>query len=432
MDIDPIRRIAARERRPAADASSSPEPDPAALELSHRGTRLQIVLRGVLVVFVLLTVTIVAPAHDSVASDVLAVAYALWSLGIGAWGWRGGPRPLQFGWLALFVDLAVLAALTLLAGASAVQSWTAYVLVSGFFLVPLLAATQLRPGVCTAVVAPTIAVYFLSSALTKTANAEPWDSILLRTFVLAALGAGCIALTWIQRARMTMIGRLLGDRTSLLRELIGTEDRERRALAEHLHDGALQYVLAARHDLEDARELADPAAFSRLDQALSESSRLLRSTVGELHPAVLEQAGLARALQELGDGTAAGAGIAVSVDLDGWSADLRTPADRLLYATARELLSNVVKHASAETARITLAYRDGRAELTIADDGIGIPDGALTSSLGRGHIGLASHRVRVEASGGRLHLARAQPSGTVARLELPVPAESLGAESLDR
>jgi two-component system NarL family sensor kinase len=247
-------------------------------------------------------------------------------------------------------------------------------LVNGFFLVPLLAATQLRPGVCAAVVAPTVAVYVVSSILTQSANAEPWGWILLRTLVLIGLGCGCVALSWIQRSRVRTIGQLLHDRTRLLNELIGTEDRERQTLAEHLHDGALQYLLAARHDLEDARELGDARAFGRLDQALNESSRLLRSTVAELHPAVLDQAGLAEALRELADRTATTGQTDVRVELDGWDAALRTDADRLLYATARELLTNVIKHARARSVRLVLAHQHGRARLTVIDDGRGIPE----------------------------------------------------------
>ncbi len=390
------------------------------LEHTRRGVRLQVLLRGVMVVFVLLTVAIVPPIHNSAGCDAIAGTYAAWAIAVGVWGWRGSAAALRFVWVALFVDLIALAALTLLAGASANQSWTADVLVNGFFLVPLLAATQLRPDVCAAVVAPTVAVYFLSSALTKSANVEPWGSIALRTLVLAGLAGGCVALSWIQRSRVATISRLVRDRTSLLGELITTEDRERRALAEHLHDGALQYVLAARHDLEDARDLADPAAFDRLDQALGESSRLLRSTVRDLHPAVLEQAGLARALRELAEGAGASAGITVALDLDGWNPELRTPADRLLYATARELLANVVEHADARSARITLAHHDGYAALTVADDGRGIADGTIDAALSEGHIGLASYRVRVEAAGGSLTINSARPSGTVARVELPV------------
>lgn len=389
------------------------------LEHARRGVRLQIALRGVLVVFVVLTVAIVPPVHDRVASEVLAATYAAWALAVGVWGWRARASAVALVWVALFADLAALAALALLAGQSAQQSWTADVLINGFFLIPLLAASQLRPAVCVAVTGPTVAIYLLSSILTKSANAEPWESILLRTLVLAGLGAGCVILTSIQRSRVATISRLAADRTSLLSELIGTEDRERRTLAEHLHDGALQYVLAARYDLDDARQLADPAAFDRLEQALGESSRLLRSTVADLHPAVLEQAGLARAMRELAVTAGATSGISVALELDGWDPNLRTSADRLLYAAARELLANVVKHAHARSARVRLAHRDGHAGLTIVDDGCGIPDGAISAGLREGHIGLASHRVRVEAAGGTFKVTRAQPSGTIALVELP-------------
>ena len=92
-----------------------------------------------------------------------------------------------------------------------------------------------------------------------------------------------------------------------------------------------------------------------------------------------------------------------------------------MYATARELLANVVKHAHAESARVALAHHDGHAALTVADDGCGMPDGAASAALGEGHIGLASYRVRVQAAGGSLTIRDAQPSGTVAQVTLPAP-----------
>jgi two-component system, NarL family, sensor kinase len=304
-----------------------------------------------------------------------------------------------------------------LAGVAASQSWTADVLINGFFIIPLLAATQLRPRVCAAVVVPTVAMYLAVSAVTQSSNSEPWSSISLRTLVIAGLGAGCIALTRIQQSRVATIGRLVGDRTSLLTEVITTEDRERRQLAERLHDGALQYVLAARHDIEDVQ--SDPAALDRLDEALTESSRLLRSTVAELHPAVLERLGLAQALRDLARTTEARGGFAVTLELDGWEEGARSPEDGLLYATARELLSNIVKHAGASAVRINLTRSGELAQLVIADDGCGIPDGAVEASLDRGHIGLASHRVRVQAAGGDISITGASPSGTIATVDVP-------------
>ena len=137
---------------------------------------------------------------------------------------------------------------------------------------------------------------------------------------------------------------------------------------------------------------------------------------------MLEQAGLAAALRELADRSAAAGRIDVAVELDGWDARLRTDADRLLYETARELLTNVVKHARAKTARVVLAHHDGHAGLAVTDDGRGIPMGAVSAAVGAGHIGLASYRVRIEAAGGTFAIGEAEPSGTVIRVELPARA----------
>jgi two-component system NarL family sensor kinase len=195
------------------------------------------------------------------------------------------------------------------------------------------------------------------------------------------------------------------------------EDQQRRQLAEDLHDGALQYVLAAHQDVEDVQ--TDPRALARLDEALTASSRLLRSTVSELHPAVLERLGLAQALRDLARTTEARGGFTVTLELDGWEDGVRTSADILLYSTARELLTNVVKHAGARAVQINLARSGELAHLEVADDGRGIPDGAVEKSLDDGHIGLASHRVRLEAAGGGLSMATAEPSGTVIRVDVP-------------
>ena len=91
---------------------------------------------------------------------------------------------------------------------------------------------------------------------------------------------------------MQTIAGLLADRTALLSEMITIEQREQRDLAEALHDGALQYVLGARQELDDLAD-GDPDAAHRIDVALTESARLLRTTMSQLHPAVIEATGSA-------------------------------------------------------------------------------------------------------------------------------------------
>ena len=267
---------------------------------AQRGIALQLTLRGILALFVVCTLILLPPTVGRPICAVIAAGYVLAVAVLTEWLRRGGPAAIAWGWLGLYVDLLALSALCLITGMAAADDWTSYVLLGGFFLLPVLAATQLRWGVCTSVVIPTVAFYGIEAIATQQANQEPSASIVLRILVIAGVGAAAIWLTRIQRARLLAIERLVSDRTQLLTELMTVTESERRTLAEDLHDGALQYILAARMDLEDARELADPTAFDRLDQALTQSSQMLRRTVSELHPAVLEQSGLAAAVVAVG------------------------------------------------------------------------------------------------------------------------------------
>ena len=129
---------------------------------------------------------------------LVVVGYALWTVGARRRGpSRGGVAPVRWMWVALLVDAAALGTLTLVAGVnSAEQSWTADILVSGLFLIPVLAATQLRPFVCAAVAIPTTVVYFAASVATKDANGEPLvvGHVADRS-VMAGLAAACIGLS---------------------------------------------------------------------------------------------------------------------------------------------------------------------------------------------------------------------------------------------
>jgi two-component system NarL family sensor kinase len=214
------------------------------------------------------------------------------------------------------------------------------------------------------------------------------------------------------------IAALILDRGRLSTELAEVETTARRTLAEELHDGALQYMLAARQDLEDARVHHEPESYDRLELALQESTALLRSTVSQLHPSVLARAGLRAALQDLADATASRGRVTVHVNADGWDDARRGTAEEMLYAAARELLTNVVKHAGARTVEIALRASDEMIRLTIADDGRGFADGIADRRLAEGHIGLASQRIRIESAGGMLRL-RSGADGTVAEVELP-------------
>jgi two-component system, NarL family, sensor kinase len=404
---------------------------PAAGTSVHRGLLLQLALRTLMAMFIGAAL-LLQPPHAT--RWLYWAVFAGYLVTVSVWSWwtlrtfgRFAERTQRsVALLMLCVDLIAVAIISVETGISSPDTWTSDVVQNGLFLIPLIAAAQLDPVVSAAIAVPTVATFFVVSWVDRAANSdEPWGSILSRTAVLLGLAAGSVVLSWIQQSRTRTITRLAQERTRLLEEVISLEKRERQSLSERLHDGALQYVLVARHDMEDVRD-GSVEGMDRVDFALAESSRLLRDVVRELHPEVLARSGLKAAIVALADGIAARTSIAVHLDTDGWSDGLRTDADYLLYSAAREFSTNTIKHAHADNLRFVLAHNGSQAELCIADDGVGIPPDRLAQSVEDGHIGFASICTKVLAAGGEFTVTGSP--GTV--VSIAVPTKTPGRQSV--
>ncbi|BBX96656.1 sensor histidine kinase [Mycobacterium lacus] len=210
--------------------------------------------------------------------------------------------------------------------------------------------------------------------------------------------------------------RLTASREELLAETMTASEAERRQISESIHDGPLQDVLAARRDIADFLKVAPDAPLDHALASLHDASRQLREATFELHPAVLEQVGLAAAVEKLASVASARSGIAITTDIDYPDAN---DVDPILFGVIRELLSNVARHSRASTASVKLAVAHDIARIDVADDGIGVSGDAAARRLAQGHIGLASHRARVEAAGGTLSIID-EPIGAHLRVELPL------------
>jgi len=395
----------------------------------YLGTVVQFGLRVIIVVFAAGALLGEPPnRHFWTCVATLAIYVVIvgcWS----AWALRTGSPAAAVGrtrvtLLVLAADVAVLSVpsvltgLSVLTGMTSPEVWTSAVMEIGLFIIPLIAAAQLDPTVSAAMAIPTVAAFFATSTITKAAYNQPWGSILLTTLVLAAVAGASVAVSIIQRSRVEVIADLAGQRTQLLQDLLELETRERQAISERLHDGALQYVLVARQDIEYVRD-GSGEAIERIDEALIECSGLLRDVVRELHPEVLARSGLKAALATLASSIGARDGLSVEVDARTWPDGLRTDVDHVLYGTAREALTNVVKHARAQNVWVDLELGGDRATLRIADDGIGISDARLAKSLEEGHIGMASTRTKVLAAEGLFDIRGTSP-GTEITVCVPV------------
>jgi two-component system NarL family sensor kinase len=230
------------------------------------------------------------------------------------------------------------------------------------------------------------------------------------------VGTACVVLSALLARRTALVARLAESRAHLLADALEAEQRERRALAEALHDHAIQNVLSARHEVEEAGEgLAHPALL-RADEALLETATQLREAVFELHPYVLEEAGLEAAIRSVAQQAARRADLELRLDL---RYPARHPREQLLFSAVRELLSNVVRHARAGRVSVSLADAGGELELVVEDDGEGFPPERLAERLADGYVGLASQRVRIEAAGGWLDVSSAPGRGTRVAIHLP-------------
>ncbi len=241
----------------------------------------------------------------------------------------------------------------------------------------------------------------------------------------AAYGWAVASSTLLGAGRQRMRRRLAGleyARRRLLHASLAVADEERRRLSERLHDGALQELMIAGQELDQVLA-GDHKARAAARVALATGLVQLRDTVADLHPPALEHGGLRPALMAVLDRARHRAGFTATTEVAPGADGVR---DEFVLALVRELVTNVTKHAQAERVTVRVARADDELELEVTDDGVGTSVERLAAAVAEGHIGLASARERVEADGGRLHVASAPGAGTRVLITLPAaPAAAL-------
>ncbi len=199
------------------------------------------------------------------------------------------------------------------------------------------------------------------------------------------------------------------------RESIAATERERARMSREIHDDPLQEIAGAIQRLEDPD--ADVGA---VRDSLREAAARLRGVATDLHPPVLDDLGLAPALGTLARPAGAG-GPAVLVELDnrsGYDPGERAPAEVELaaYRIAGEAIANALRHARASNVTVSGTVSPRLVDLEVADDGVGIAQGAADEALRAGRLGLPSMRRRAEAVGATLDVGHGPGRGTVVRL----------------
>jgi two-component system NarL family sensor kinase len=336
--------------------------------------------------------------------------FSTWSVAALAWLWRfrAGRR---FALVGTALDVAFITTLAGLSGGAYSNARVAY------FLVPVAVAFRFRPAVTALGAAATVIAYVVQAVAHPASSGADADRF-IATFAayLGWVGVACVVLSALLARRTEAASLLAEERSHLLADALTAEQRERRALAEGLHDHSVQNLLSALHEIQEAAEDREHPSLVRAESALVETVQELRDAIFELHPYVLDEAGLDAAVRSIAMRAAERTGAELLLDLETSGTGRH---DQLLFSCARELVANVVHHANARTLSVTLRSDDGELLLVVEDDGAGLDPNALGERLADGHIGLATQRVRIESAGGRMSVVSRPGLGTRAEVRLP-------------
>ena len=186
---------------------------------------------------------------------------------------------------------------------------------------------------------------------------------------------------------------------------------ERRRLERDLHDGAQQHLLALAAQLTAAMtRTSDPAATAAFRQARLQLGTILadlRSLAHGIHPAVLSQGGLAAALEDVAER------LPLPVEVTAPAQRVAPAVEATAYFVVCEALANVVKHAGASRAAVSVTADGAWLSLEISDDGVG---GAGAAAAGQG---MANMQDRVGALDGEVTIDSPAGQGTRVRVRIP-------------
>lgn len=210
---------------------------------------------------------------------------------------------------------------------------------------------------------------------------------------------------------------------NLAGRLLTASEDERRRIGRELHDGvnqdlaALSIALTAlENDLPPDSSAARRQAIARLQANTVELAESVRQLSHELHPGILQYAGLSAALRSHCREFDHGHDIAVTYEPADNLGDVPSDVALCLYRVTQEALKNAAMHAKARQARVTLKHEGTNVRLTISDDGRGFD---LAEGRGRG-LGLISLEERVRLVGGHLTIATEPQHGTKIDVVVPV------------
>jgi len=209
----------------------------------------------------------------------------------------------------------------------------------------------------------------------------------------------------------------------LAARLLTVQEEERRRISRDLHDDINQRLAMLVVQAESLESTLPASAdvcrkeLRSIQDRLTELSDDVRHLAYQFHPSILDDLGLPVALQRLVDECALRSTLEISLEVDRIAHPIPQTVSTCLYRIAQECLANVIKHARASQATVTLAWAADALTLTVQDNGIGFDTQRVTDNP-RG-LGLVSMAERVRLVHGTITIDSIPRNGT--RLSIHVP-----------
>lgn len=224
------------------------------------------------------------------------------------------------------------------------------------------------------------------------------------------------------RARLKALQRARLRQAAFSRQLLNTQDGERKRMAAELHDSLGQHLLVIKNwatfGLE--KEEVGPQTRQQLEE-ISETAALalveVRQIANNLSPYQLDKAGLSGTLKYMVKKVAKSSDIDIKSEIGPIDGLLDKEGEVHFYRIAQEALNNVIKHSGAAVARVAARRDDSFLLLTVSDDGRGFPAAAANYKQGMGLEGL---KARTNMLGGRYEIKSRPGQGTEITVLIPV------------
>lgn len=247
-----------------------------------------------------------------------------------------------------------------------------------------------------------------------------------RPWFLTIVTLSCLTLTaLLYRARIRKLERAQAAQEAFARQLLASQEGERKRIAAELHDGLGQNLLVIKNWAALARRALDSNSRARapLDEVTAAAARAIeevREIAHNLRPYHLDEIGLKDAVVAMAERVAEAAGIRFTVSLDELGGLPSPEAEIGLYRVIQECVNNIVKHSQATAAELSARRSPQTLTVVIKDNGCGFDPAQVSRRKNRG-FGLTGLAERVRLLDGKEIIQSSPGQGTTIQITLNLP-----------